>query len=68
MGRAVLLDQMAGLAEADIALAALADARELVAVNALRGPRPIVAVASHPVGTGFPGPWFERLARAFSAG
>ena len=68
VGRAVLLDQMAGLAEADIALAALADARELVAVNALRGPRPIVAVASHPVGTGFPGPWFERLARAFSAG
>ncbi len=68
VGRAILLEQTAELAEADIALADLADARELVAVNALRGPRPIVGVAGRPIGTGSPGPWFRRLSRAFAAG
>ncbi len=68
VGRAILLERAPELAEADISSADLVNARELIAVNALRGPQPITAVADRPLGTGFPGPWFRRLERAFSAG
>jgi branched-subunit amino acid aminotransferase/4-amino-4-deoxychorismate lyase len=67
VGRAILIEHTAELAEADVALAALAEARELIAVNALRGPRPIVSVAGRPIGTGFPGPWWQRLAAIFAS-
>lgn len=68
IARGILLERMPELAEADVALAALAEARELVAVNAVRGARPIVALDGRPVSAGAPGPWLERLARALAAG
>lgn len=68
IGRALLLERVPALAEADVAVAALAAARELIAVNAVRGPRPVVALDGRPIGTGAPGPWSVRLARAFAAG
>jgi branched-subunit amino acid aminotransferase/4-amino-4-deoxychorismate lyase len=43
----------------------LARARELIAVNAIRGPRPVVALDGRAVGTGEPGPWARRLAQLF---
>jgi branched-chain amino acid aminotransferase len=68
VGRAILLERVPELAEADIALADLADARELIAVNAIRGPRPVVSVAGRPIGSGTAGPWSRRLARDFATG
>lgn len=38
---------------------------ELIAVNAIRGPRPIVALDGRPVGDGRPGPVARRLADCF---
>ena len=35
---------------------------ELIAVNAVRGAKPITALDDNPVGNGAPGPWSERLA------
>jgi len=66
IGRAILLERTPGLAEADVALAELAGARELIAVNAVRGPRPVVALDGRPIGSGAPGPWAAALARAFA--
>jgi branched-chain amino acid aminotransferase len=68
IGRAILLERTPELTEADVALAELWSARELLAVNAVRGPRPILALDGRPVGTGAPGPWAARLAGAFAAG
>ncbi len=39
----------------------VANARELIALNAVRGARPITQLDGRPVGTGGPGPWVERL-------
>lgn len=68
IGRAILLARTPELVEADVTIAALATARELVAVNAVRGARPVVTLGGQPVGAGVPGPWSERLADAFRAG
>ena len=43
----------------------LARARELVAVNAVRGPRPVVSLDGRPIGDGRPGPLATRLAALF---
>jgi branched-chain amino acid aminotransferase len=67
IGRTMLLERVQELVEADVALAELPAAHELVAVNAVRGARPVVALDGRPVGAGIPGPWSERLARAFAA-
>lgn len=64
LARALLLERVEGLEEADVPVAALAGARELVAVNAVRGARPVVALGGRPIGTPS-GPWLLRLARAF---
>jgi len=66
IGRALLLERSGVLAEADVGAAQLASARELVAVNAVRGPRPVVALDGRPVGSGAPGPWSARLAACFA--
>ena len=43
----------------------LEQASELIAVNAIRGPRPVVALDGRPVGDGRPGPVATRLADCF---
>jgi branched-subunit amino acid aminotransferase/4-amino-4-deoxychorismate lyase len=68
IARGLLLERVPALVEADVALCALADARELIAANAVRGPRPIVAVDGRPIGGAAPGPWLLALTRAFGEG
>jgi len=67
IGRTILLERVSELREADVAAAELPAACELIAVNAVRGARPVVALDGRPVGSGVPGPWAVRLARAFAA-
>lgn len=64
VAREILLDAIEALVEADVAHAALASAREIVAVNAVRGARPITHLDGRPIGDGRPGPWSDRLDRA----
>jgi D-alanine transaminase len=68
IGRAILLEGTPELHEADVALAELGRARELIAVNAVRGPRAVVTLDGRPIGDGTPGPWAAALMRAFEAG
>jgi branched-subunit amino acid aminotransferase/4-amino-4-deoxychorismate lyase len=53
----------ASLREAELSRASLARARELVALNAVRGARPVLALGEAPVGEGTPGPVAAHLAR-----
>jgi branched-subunit amino acid aminotransferase/4-amino-4-deoxychorismate lyase len=62
VARAVALERVPELAEADVGRAELAGAREIVALNAVRGARPITRLDARPVGDGRPGPWAARLA------
>jgi REP element-mobilizing transposase RayT len=48
--------------EADLAAADLAGAREVIAINAVRGARTITHLDGHPIGSGSAGPWSQRLA------
>ena len=45
-----------------MAAAELGGAREIIALNAVRGARPITRLEEIPVGDGRAGPWAERLA------
>lgn len=61
VAREVVAEAEGGLEEADVVRAELARAREIVALNAVRGARPIVRVDGRPVGSGLPGPTAARL-------
>ena len=61
VGLEILRDRFPELREADLARDALPDLRELLAINSVRGPVPIVAVDGEPIGGGEPGPWTRRL-------
>lgn len=67
VARAVLLERVSGLGEADVARAELVAAAEIIAVNAVRGALPITRLDGQPVGDGRPGPWAGRLAAALEA-
>ncbi len=67
VARAVLLERVAGLGEADVARAELVAAAEIIAVNAVRGALPITRLEGRPVGDGKPGPWSGRLTAALEA-
>jgi len=62
VGLQVLRSRLPGIADARLDRPALGKARELIAINAVRGPRPIVRVDGRPVGDGRPGPVHRRLA------
>jgi branched-subunit amino acid aminotransferase/4-amino-4-deoxychorismate lyase len=66
VARALLLEREPGLREADVSREALATARELVAVNAVRGAVPVVRLGGRPLGDGRPGPAAARLARCLA--
>jgi branched-subunit amino acid aminotransferase/4-amino-4-deoxychorismate lyase len=55
------------LAERDVPRAALARAREIVALNAVRGAVPVVRLDGAPVGTGAPGPFAAQLRAVLAA-
>jgi branched-subunit amino acid aminotransferase/4-amino-4-deoxychorismate lyase len=66
IAREILLESLAELREDDVSAFELRRAREVVAVNAVRGARAIVALDGHPIGSGRPGPLCERLAAALA--
>ena len=67
VAREILLEHVAELREAEVSRAALASARELIAVNAVRGARAITSLDGRPLGDGQPGPWSARLDRALAS-
>jgi branched-subunit amino acid aminotransferase/4-amino-4-deoxychorismate lyase len=67
VAREILLDRVPELSECDVDAAALAAARELVAVNAVRGARAVAWFDGAPLGGGRPGPLAARLAAALDA-
>lgn len=64
IARGLALERVPELVEAPVPEAALRGAEEIIAVNAVRGARPIVALDGAPVGDGAAGPWSRRLAEA----
>jgi branched-subunit amino acid aminotransferase/4-amino-4-deoxychorismate lyase len=61
LGREVVREREPALGVRAIARAELPTLRELIAVNGVRGARPIVRVGETPIGDGAPGPWSKRL-------
>jgi branched-subunit amino acid aminotransferase/4-amino-4-deoxychorismate lyase len=61
IARDVVLERVPEIAERDVAVAELGRAREIIAVNAVRGARPIIRLEDAPVGDGRAGRWAERL-------
>lgn len=66
IAREVVLERVPGTVEHDVSRAELAAAREIIAVNAVRGARPITILDGAPVGDGRPGRWAPRLAEALA--
>jgi branched-subunit amino acid aminotransferase/4-amino-4-deoxychorismate lyase len=64
VAREILLETLAELREEDVSLFELRRAREVIAVNAVRGARAIVALDGHAIAAGHAGPWCERIAAA----
>ena len=63
VARTLLLETARELREADVARPELMEARELVAVNAVRGAVPVVRLDGRPVADARPGPAAARLAQ-----
>jgi len=68
IARSVALERFPEIEERDIAKSELFAAAEIIAVNAVRGARPITRLDGRSVGEGRPGPWSARLADALAAG
>ena len=66
LGLTLLREQGLTFGECHLTRAALGGLRELLCVNAVRGVVAVGRVDASPVGSGQPGPWSARLARAFS--
>jgi branched-subunit amino acid aminotransferase/4-amino-4-deoxychorismate lyase len=56
VAREILLERLPEIAEVDLHRRTLGEIRELIAVNAVRGSRPVVELDGKPVGDGRPGP------------
>jgi branched-subunit amino acid aminotransferase/4-amino-4-deoxychorismate lyase len=67
VAREIVLERLDALEEADVDAAALRSAREIVALNAVRGARPLVELDGKPVGSGGPGACAARLQAALDA-
>ncbi len=66
VGLSVLLDAVPEITSATISADDLREAREVIAINAVRGARAIVEHDDKPVAEGAPGKWAERLDRLLS--
>ena len=66
LGLTFLREQGLAFGEARLTRAELVGLRELLCVNAVRGVVAVGRVDASIVGSGRPGPWSDRLARAFS--
>jgi branched-subunit amino acid aminotransferase/4-amino-4-deoxychorismate lyase len=67
LAREVLLERVPELEEADLHRRTLAEARELIAINAVRGARPIVELDGRPIGDGQAGAVALRLRKILEA-
>ncbi len=67
IARTLALERIPEIEERDVAKPELLAAQELIAVNAVRGARPITRLNDRKVGEGRPGPWSARLAEALAA-
>ena len=61
LAQEVVREQVPDLVDREVWRAEVPALRELIAVNAVRGARPIVRVDGQPIGGGQPGPWAEKL-------
>jgi branched-chain amino acid aminotransferase len=61
VAREILLEKLPEIAEAELHQRTLGKARELIAVNAVRGARPVIELDGQPMGDGKPGPAALRL-------
>jgi branched-subunit amino acid aminotransferase/4-amino-4-deoxychorismate lyase len=66
IARAVALERIPEIQERDVSSAELRGAREVIALNAVRGACPITRIDGAPVGDGRPGPWAARVAAALA--
>lgn len=66
VARGVALERVPELVERSVSQQELLAAREIVALNAVRGARPVTNLDGAPVGDGAPGPWAARLAAALA--
>lgn len=64
----IVLEQLPAIGRAAIAREALFGAREIVALNSVRGARPITRLDGETIGDGSAGPWARRLHAAFERG
>jgi D-alanine transaminase len=64
IARQVVLERIPEVAVVDVSRKELAAAREIIAVNAARGARPITQLDGRPVADGQPGPCAKRLSSA----
>ncbi len=67
LAREIVLESLTEIGETDVSRESLATAREIVALNAVRGALPVVRLDGRPVGSGEPGPLCERLRRILAA-
>jgi len=63
----VLLERIPEIAQREIPRAEVDDAREIIAVNSVRGARPIVRLDGAAVGEGRSGAWARRFATVFES-
>jgi branched-subunit amino acid aminotransferase/4-amino-4-deoxychorismate lyase len=61
VAREILLERLPEIAETELHRRTLEKARELIAVNAVRGSRPVIELDGKPVGDGRAGPAALRL-------
>ena len=66
IARTLLMERVRDAIESDVSRTEIARAREIIAVNAVRGARPIVRLDGVAVAQGVPGPWSQKLADALS--
>ena len=61
VAREILLERLPEIAEVELHRGTLGAVHELIAVNAVRGARPVIELDGRPVGDGRPGPAARRL-------
>jgi branched-subunit amino acid aminotransferase/4-amino-4-deoxychorismate lyase len=66
VGLEVLRARFPELREADVSRSSLPEQRELLVVNSVRGPVPVVEFDGQPVADGTPGAWAHRLLEALA--
>jgi len=67
VAREILLERLPEIAETELHRRTLGEAQELIAVNAVRGSRPVVELDGKPVGDGKPGPAALQLSEALAS-